>query len=54
MKTTVKFVCFDCSRKVEGTPHLVLRENPYGAGVIRVNVCRRCQTGQHPEKRGKK
>jgi hypothetical protein len=50
MKTTVKFTCFDCGRKIEGTPNLVLRQGPYGAWPVRVNVCRRCQTGQKPQK----
>jgi hypothetical protein len=56
MKESVvkKFMCSDCGRKVECVPSLVLRQSRHGPGVVRVNVCRRCHTGQKPEKRRSK
>jgi hypothetical protein len=49
MRKPVKLTCFDCNLPIGGTPNLVLRKNPCGAGVVRVNVCRR-HTGQKPER----
>lgn len=54
MKTVITFTCHDCGKQVETErqPILALRQNPNGAGVLRVKVCSKCQYKIQPGKRG--
>lgn len=49
MKVDRNYKCFDCGKPIEGKPILVLRH--LASGVVRVNVCIRCQHGGTPQKK---